>query len=549
MTETERVDLEQFRMTCDAVKQMEINVADSLSNSPNRLVGYSDYTDVFRSMIPIVHFDRSGDISGWDDFSEIFPDTLPYGRSTTAAVLFTGQTGCGRHTADKTMMSVALDTVRKAAEAAEDDDDLFGMLDEPDYDKDIRYYLIDFNAFGGVPERLFMKDMDELFSQMMKTAAAEPSAVFYYSLGNVTDILNNKKLTARFLYNVGRIKMNPRSRCILTCIYDGKAETLTENIKQPFFVLEFDLPTKRARQEYFRYLTDRYMNIKIDLSADELTELTEGFTFAMIKKLAAHMMMTVKAEIVAKKLNPDNYVRQATINELEVLIIDAKKIKRLVKLIKITQYTEPSPPAAAYPAAYPVAYAPQAAVPAEPAQAAPQQAMPEMNDEDLDKSVEASIENIDTPDQFFEVRENMLRPTGYSPVILMERGKMYPQAFRDENIPLRHFLIRCREEGFASLDNIHTAFAEANKNGGLGFRPLNSSLLLKDRTEIAEDDGRILFGEVIMEGKAIAANLSELGHDVNWLKAQLVEQGCSSTAEVFLGICEAKDKLVLFKNE
>ena len=42
MTETERVDLEQFRMTCDAVKQMEINVADSLSNSPNRLVGYAD---------------------------------------------------------------------------------------------------------------------------------------------------------------------------------------------------------------------------------------------------------------------------------------------------------------------------------------------------------------------------------------------------------------------------------------------------------------------------------------------------------------------------
>lgn len=548
MIENGGVELEQFRVTCGAVKRLEINVADSLSNSPNRLVGYADYIDVFRSLVPIVEYDAGGDISVWEDFTEIFPDAFPYEHTTSAAVLLTGQTGCGRHTADRTLMSVALEAVQNAAVSI-DDDDLFGIFEEPDPDRSIRYYLIDFHALGFGSERILMKNLDALFLQMAQTAIAEPSVVFYFSLGDVTEILNHQRLSARFLYHVGRLTGNPGAHCILTCIYEGKAETLTENLKKPFYVLEFDLPTKRARQEYFQYLTDRYMNIKIDLSADELTEQTEGFSFAMIKKLAAHMMMTVKAEIVAKKLNPENYVRQATINELEVLIIDKKKINRLIQLIKSTCYTEPETPAPAYTVPYPLPYPPQSSdVPVQAAAAAPKPSL-DMNDDDIDKSVEAKIEEIDTPKQFFEMRDSLLRPTGYSPVILMEHGKMNSQAFREENVSLRDFLLRCREEGYTSLENIHTAFVEANRNGGLGFRPLDSSLLTEEKPALSELSESVLFGEVIIEGNVLSANLGQLGHDTEWLQAQLRQQGYSSASEIFLGICDKENKLILYPYE
>ena len=95
-----------------------------------------------------------------------------------------------------------------------------------------------------------------------------------------------------------QLKSNAYAHCILTCIFDGDASTLSEEKKTPFFVLNFDLPNASARTEYFSYLCDRYLNIKIDYTAEELAEKTKGFTFAMIKKLGAHMMMAVKNEII-----------------------------------------------------------------------------------------------------------------------------------------------------------------------------------------------------------------------------------------------------------
>ncbi len=49
-------------------------------------------------------------------------------------------------------------------------------------------------------------------------------------------------------------------------------------------MLDFDLPNTSARTEYLSYLYDRYLNIQVDYTAEELAEKTKGYTFAMIKK-------------------------------------------------------------------------------------------------------------------------------------------------------------------------------------------------------------------------------------------------------------------------
>lgn len=68
MANENSLDLECFRIPCGAVKRLGIFADESLGASPNRLIGYTDYIDVFRSLVPLAAFDDSGEISDWDDF-------------------------------------------------------------------------------------------------------------------------------------------------------------------------------------------------------------------------------------------------------------------------------------------------------------------------------------------------------------------------------------------------------------------------------------------------------------------------------------------------
>ncbi len=293
MAKENAVELERFRIPCSAVKRLGIIADESLGASPNRLIGYTDYIDVFRSLVPLAAFDDSGEVSDWDDFNEIFPDTSFAGQTTGAAVLFSGKGGCGRHTADKTLMSTAISCVENTASAEDAGDDMFGFMDEPDPDDFIHIYQIDLRAFAAFTERALAKTVDDLFDELTQTAVSAPKVIHYYSLGNVTALLKSEKLAPRFLYRVEQLKSNAFAHCIVTCIFDGDASTLPEEKKTPFFVLDFDLPDTSARTEYLSYLCDRYLNIQVDYTAEELAEKTKGFTFAMIKKLGAHMMMAV----------------------------------------------------------------------------------------------------------------------------------------------------------------------------------------------------------------------------------------------------------------
>lgn len=543
MANENSLDLERFRIPCGAVKRLGIFADESLGASPNRLIGYTDYIDVFRSLVPLAAFGDSGEISDWDDFNEIFPDTSFGGRTTGAAVLLSGKGGCGRHTADKTLMSTAISCVENAASAEDDGDDMFAFMDEPDPEDLLHIYQIDLRAFAAFTERALAQAVDDLFDGLTQTAVASPKVIHYYSLGNVTALLKSEKLAPRFLYRVEQLKSNAYAHCIVTCIFDGDASALPEEKKTPFFVLNFDLPNASARTEYFSYLCDRYLNIQIDYTAAELAEKTKGFTFAMIKKLGAHMMMAVKNEIIEKGLNPKNYVHQATINKLEVLIVDKKKIDALLKQIGGTKYVAPVSPDRQVPGrdnkppdvVYPPVEPPK---PDGPGKGGDDGGGDELSPEELAKKM---VENIDKPDDITKVRDGMLVPAGYGPAILMNHGTVFPDKFREKDISLPQFLRRCRELGYLSLDNIKTASVDP-RTGEVELFPIDEKAL----QPTADVPDGMLFGEVIMEGQVLEANLQSLGHDADWLGYQLRRKDIASPKEIFLAVCKSDGEPVLY---
>ena len=530
MMRKETIHLEQFRLPCSAVKRLGIIADESVGASPNRLIGYRDYIDAFRSLVPLAAFDESGEVSEWDDFNEIFPDASFAGRTTGAAVLLSGKGGCGRHTADKTLMSTAI----ACAEDAGTSVDEYGIEDIPDPEDLLHIYQIDFRAFAAFTERALAAVVDELFDALTQTAVSSPKVIHFFSLGNVTALLKSEKLAPRFLYRVEQLKDNALAHCIVTCIFDGAASTLPEERKTPYFVLDFDLPDAAARTEYFSYLCERYMNIKIDYTADELAEKTEGFTFAMIKRLGAHMMMAVKNEIIEKGLDPKNYVYQATINKLEVLIVDKKKIDALLRQIGGTKYVAPvspdrqiinqPPPGGGDPVK-----PPGGGDPVKPPGYEPPPIVPD------------DIKKIDKPDDIANIRDGMLVPIGYGPVILMNHGTVFPDKFREKDISLPQFLRRCRELGYLSLDNIKTASVDP-RSGKVELFP-NDEAALQPTGSVP--DG-MLFGEVIMEGQVLEANLQSLGHDGDWLSYQLRRKDIASPKEIFLAVCKSDGELVLY---
>ena len=145
MEQGNKICLDSFRCLCEVIAAFDIRVEEPLQNSPNRLIGYEHYSDVFKGLIPLADYDEEGNFSYLDDFPEIFPNAFPTIQKTSAAVLFTGETGCGKHTADFTFMSVAYRFVENEI-IEQMDDDMFVVVDASDMDEAMEYYQIKLSA-------------------------------------------------------------------------------------------------------------------------------------------------------------------------------------------------------------------------------------------------------------------------------------------------------------------------------------------------------------------------------------------------------------------
>ena len=538
MENEKKLRIDNFRLMCQDVADLKIDTDEPLKQSPERLIGYRHFADIFKGLVPLADYDDRGRFSYLDDFPEIFPNAFPSMQKTGAAVLFTGDTGCGKHTADNTFMSVVYHFVENELIEQMADENMAIIPEASDLDEAMEYYKIDLRAYRANTERQLGTELNELFSQLENKAFAQPAKLFYFSLGDVTRILDSRLLAPRFAEAAARLTESSSARCILTCIYDGRTNMLDEHTKKPFYVLELEPPALAEREEYFSFLVMRYPNIRFAFNSNQLAKLTEGFTFAMIKQLAAYLLMTAKSELKRKRLKM-NYIRFETAQKQDVIMLEAKTICSYADMLRAQRYSGAA--TEVYQPAVPQPVAVTAAVPEvkpQPVQT-PSEAS-ESGEDDPKNAAKKATESINTSEQMYNEIDKLVVPVNYRQRVLMDHQTFHSSVWSVLSITLDDFLSSCRKKGLTSLANLKAV--TVSLGGHLLLHVWDDKLLVPSMSE-AEID----YSEVIREGILNEETRMRSGKDGAWLNAQLRKQGCKSEKEVFLGVCDQNNGLIVYK--
>lgn len=134
-----------------------------------------------------------------------------------------------------------------------------------------------------------------------------------------------------------------------------------------------------------------------------------------------------------------------------------------------------------------------------------------------------------------------------APTIIMNNGKLYRENMKKAKLDLSEFMVMCRQEGYFNLNDIQTAVFEYN--GRLTILPVSSKRPMNPEDMNITPQTEYICTEVIMDGRILEENLKRMGLDTKWLQKQLESQGYHNAKEVFLGLCDEKNTLSLFKGE
>lgn len=134
-----------------------------------------------------------------------------------------------------------------------------------------------------------------------------------------------------------------------------------------------------------------------------------------------------------------------------------------------------------------------------------------------------------------------------APTIIMNNGKLYRENMKKAKLDLSEFMVMCRQEGYFNLNDIQTAVFEYN--GRLTILPVSSKRPINPEDMNIVPQTEYICTEVIMDGRILEENLKRMGLDTKWLQKQLESQGYHNAKEVFLGLCDEKNTLSLFKGE
>ena len=545
-----KLRLERYRLPCESVCQFNCQLDQPLGKSSRRLIGYPHFADIFYGLVPLTDYDDKGNFAYLNDFPEIFPNEMPTDlpafQKTGSAVLFTGETGCGKHTADYTFMRTAYGFVEsEVIQSLRESGDFSHPRPSDLDDMTLQFYRIDQTAYDVFSERQLGEALQSLFAQITDKAFSNPAVLYYFSMGDVTRILDSKRLAPVLIDYVHQLTTDPRARCILTCIYTGKAAQIPANIKKPFYVLEMTPPEKPARTEYFRYLRGAYPNVRFGLDESQLSDLTDGFTFAQIKQLAGYLLMSVKTELKKKKLKVSN-VRFDKLPEQDIIILPEQTIDAFADMIRQSQSADVgTAPAQTARETIPVPRRAENTI-VSSGQSSPGTESEKSNDDndadekDIKDAVKKKVDEIDTPSELRKVSDELPKPIGYKPTMLMEHRVFYTSVFRIYAKDLRSFLMKCSEKGLTNLSNLQAV--SISTGGNLEFLIKNKSLL-KPLPQGKICDYKI----IIYDGKISLEALRASGKDNTWLAEQLRKNGCQSISEVFLGACDENNEMMVFR--
>lgn len=129
-------------------------------------------------------------------------------------------------------------------------------------------------------------------------------------------------------------------------------------------------------------------------------------------------------------------------------------------------------------------------------------------------------------------------------LILYDNGTLFKGNFKKAKLDLNEFFVQCRTNGYFNLSDLKTVMLE--ENGKMSFlpladkRPANPS----DFNIKPEDAGTVT--NLILDGKIMLQNLSELNKDQVWLYEELQKQGVTKIDNIFLTTYNSKGEISIY---
>lgn len=283
-----------------------------------------------------------GDID-FEELQDISEGDIP---CFSKAIIFTGEGGCGKHTAEIAAIYELKDTIESRINLY--NNHLSEGKDEICLDDVLRYYRFSLETIEDYPNKEKKQYLHNIFNELIQMTSSKWAKDLYViaSFGDVTSVLKNKKTAHYFLKNITELMKQDSVNFYFTCIFEGKTSKLKEKYRKPFLVYEMLKPDFSARQLFFENLKINHKQIYIGYKDVQMAEKTEGFTISMLVQLRKMFLLYMKGLIFARYENGAStssykeYIKnKAAKDEVEeLLIIPPDIIDGYINMIKGSRY-------------------------------------------------------------------------------------------------------------------------------------------------------------------------------------------------------------------
>jgi len=133
------------------------------------------------------------------------------------------------------------------------------------------------------------------------------------------------------------------------------------------------------------------------------------------------------------------------------------------------------------------------------------------------------------------------------PIVLIENGKISKEQLKKVKIDLNDLLQDARENGYFDISEIEYAVMEVS--GKVSFLPKSKyqPVTCNDMKIKKEYSG--LMANLVMDGKIMYEHLKVINRDEKWLREKIQKEGYKNIEDIFLVICDSKEKLTIYPME
>lgn len=130
------------------------------------------------------------------------------------------------------------------------------------------------------------------------------------------------------------------------------------------------------------------------------------------------------------------------------------------------------------------------------------------------------------------------------PLVLMENGNIYRNRLKKAKMDVDDFLAMCRLAGYFDLSQVETAILE--HNGNVSFLPKAKFRPANPEDFSLEPQSENIYVDIIMDGRIIYDNLSNINKSPQWLMNSLKGMGFKDEKDILLLSADTDGKLLVF---